>query len=141
MKYYLDTSVVVAALTNEVATLRVLAWMDSQERGSLAISDWVVTEFSAALSMKIRRDEIDTTHRADALTQFHKMVGRTLPLLPVESHHFSTAAELADRHEHGLRAGDALNLAVAFDHGLTLSTLDLGQAQAGIELGISTRLL
>jgi predicted nucleic acid-binding protein len=141
LKYYLDTSVVVAALTNEVATSRVLAWMDGQENGSLAISDWVVTELSAALSIKMRRVEIDTVHRAQALTQFHKMVGRALPLLPVEGHHFSTAADLADRYEHGLRAGDALNLAVAFDHGLTLSTLDAGQARAGIELGISTRLL
>jgi predicted nucleic acid-binding protein len=43
---YLDTSVVVALLTAEPATGRVQDWLRQQDPAELAISDWVVAEFS-----------------------------------------------------------------------------------------------
>jgi predicted nucleic acid-binding protein len=64
---YLDTSLLVAALTNETETRRMQAWLGEQEPSDLAISDWVITEFSAALSMKLRSGQIEVIHRADAL--------------------------------------------------------------------------
>ena len=48
---YLDTSLLVAALTNETETGRMQAWLGEQEPSRLAVSEWVITEFSAALSM------------------------------------------------------------------------------------------
>jgi uncharacterized protein len=55
--------------------------------------------------------------------------------------HFHSGARLADRHSLGLRAGDALHLAVASDYGATLCTLDERLAKAGPPVGIQTRLL
>ncbi len=51
---YVDTSVLVAALTHESRTGEMQEWLAAQPVGGLAISDWVMTEFSAALSVKLR---------------------------------------------------------------------------------------
>ena len=51
---YIDTSVLVAALTNESRTAEMQNWLASQRPEDLMISDWVMTEFSAALSIKVR---------------------------------------------------------------------------------------
>jgi hypothetical protein len=43
-----------------------------------------------------------------------------------------------DQQGLGLRAGDALHLAVAAEHGATLWTLDVRLAEAGPVLGVAT---
>jgi len=133
---YVDTSVVVSALTREAASGRSLAWLARQDAGTLAISDWVATEVSSALSIKIRTGAISESQRADALAGFRRLAGRSLTVLSVERSHFSLAARLADQHALTLRAADALHLAVALDHGLTLCTLDQNLAEAAGLVGV-----
>jgi uncharacterized protein len=138
---YLDTSVLVAALTTEAQTRRMQTWLIEQEPGGLAISEWVATEFSAALSVKLRTGKIDATDRADTLAVFARLRAEDFTILPVSALHFRTAARLADQHSHGLRAGDALHLAICAEHGATLCTLDRRQGEAGVALGVKTKLL
>jgi hypothetical protein len=52
---------------------RMQAWLGEQEPSGLAISDWVITEFSAALSMKLRSGQIEAIHRAGALAMFTRL--------------------------------------------------------------------
>jgi len=138
---YIDTSLLVASLTNEGSTQRVQAWLSEQAPDQLTISRWVVTEFSAALSVKLRTRAIDRSERADALTAFRGLTERSFRVLPVESPHFDLAARLADQSDIGLRAGDALHLALALDHGATLCTLDRRLADAAGALGARADLL
>jgi predicted nucleic acid-binding protein len=54
---------------------------------------------------------------------------------------FRAAAKFADLHDLGLRAGDALHLAIASEHGATIYTLDQRLADAGPELGVPAQML
>jgi uncharacterized protein len=138
---YIDTSLLVAALTNEAETERIQGWLGQQAEGDLAISDWVGTEFSSALSLKLRAGHVEPAHRADALAMFSRLSADNFLVLPVSRLHFRTAARFADQHLLSLRAGDALHLAVCADHGATLCTLDRRLSDAGPALGIKTMLL
>lgn len=137
MIYYLDTSVLVAALTDESATARVQRWLGKRDPGELAISEWVATEFSSALSIKLRSGQIGPDQRAAALAAFVRMCSESLSDLSIAAAQFRAAARFVDQHKLGLRAGDALHLAIAADHGATIATLDKRLAQAALALGVS----
>jgi uncharacterized protein len=135
---YLDTSLLVAALTNESETERMQYWLEQQREEDLAVSDWVVTEFSSALSIKLRTGQIGPGHRAEVLAMFTRLIADSFITLPVSRLDFRMAARLADQHALGLRAGDALHLAICGHHGATLCTLDRRLSDAVSVLGIAT---
>ena len=136
MDTYLDTSVVVAAITREPRTpdaQRLLA----ESGGALSISDWTVTEVASALAIKRRHGSLAGRDHALAGRTFARLSSEALSRLPVLSSDFTRAAALAGRSELTVRAGDALHLAVAERVGGALATFDVSMARAAALLGIA----
>ena len=121
---YVDTSVIVSALTKEADTAVSQIWLTGQETSELTISDWTTTEFACALSIKLRTGGLGADHRAAALSAFTRLCVESLRTLPMEREDFRVAARLGDQSELNLRAGDALHLAICANHGASLCTLD-----------------
>lgn len=141
MTLYLDTSVLVTALTNEPETSKIQAWLEAQDPDDLTISDWVITEFASAVARKLRTGELSEGTRSAVSAQFNRMTSESFAIAPVTATHFRSAARFLERYELGLRAGDALHLAVCADRGTTLCTRDHRLNDAGAILAIQTTLL
>lgn len=138
---YVDTSVLVALLTPEVSTEQAAYWMASHETGSLCTSRWVTTEFAGALARKYRMNRLTAEERHAAQRSYTTLSRASLALLPIRAAHFQTAALIVERADAGIRAGDALHLAVASANGLTLATLDKGFAAGAAQLGYAAELI
>lgn len=141
MTHYLDTSLVIAALTPDTSTEVVHAWLADRTHDVLGVSDWTVTEIASALSMKIRLGHLNEGQRRDVGEVLATWLDASLERVPLPRAAFDDAARLLRRHETGLRAGDALHLATSGVHGACLVTLDRRLAGAGATLGLDAVLV
>jgi predicted nucleic acid-binding protein len=91
----------------------------------------VTTEFSSALSIKLRARQLEAIQRANRLAMFTWLSANSVIVLPIPGLQFRTAARFADQYALGLRAGDARHLAICAVHGATLCTLDYRLSEAG----------
>ena len=134
--FYLDTSFVVAAFSFEPRTDEVRRWIERTPPEDIFISSWVETEFSSAISLKIRTRQIELAERAVILSNWRIFVAETAAVIAVDTRDFETAALFVANHQLALRAGDALHIAVVQSAGCTLVTLDKRMADAALVLGV-----
>jgi len=137
---YLDTSVVVALLTREERSPQALEWLE-QCRETLISSDWLITETHSALSIKQRHHGLSPQARQAAAEQFERLLRGGIELRSLDRGRFRQAAELLQNPELGLRAGDALHLAVALHSRCSrLASFDGRMLQVATALGLSPAL-
>jgi len=121
---YVDTSVIVALLTVEPKTQDVTAWFAGL-RDAPTCSDWLLTEFHSAISIKLRTRQISAANAKRVRKAFELLVDGGLRMVPVSRAAFSQAAIMTQQHAHGLCAGDSLHLAVALELGAShMASLD-----------------
>jgi predicted nucleic acid-binding protein len=121
---YLDTSAAVPMFVPEPASESVVAWFESCT-DTLVSSDWILTEFASALSLKVRRDELAQKHAKAVWEEFEGFSRSGLRLVPVTRAAFVRAAQMVRNIRGALRAGDSLHLAMAIETGATsIATAD-----------------
>ena len=112
-KVYVDTSALVALVTAEPRTASLKTWLRGHAEQTLVSADWCVPEVASALAIKVRSGQLDAAIADEAWTEFGAACDGLLDLMPVEAGDLSYAAQMCRGVPSGLRAGDALHLAVA----------------------------
>ena len=133
---YCDSSLVVPILTPERHGVVARRWLAAQDTSELAVSAWVGTEVASALAMKQRRGVLDSRDRARAWSGWRITFATALKALDIGLADYRRAEQLMDAGERGLRAGDALHLAIAERHRCGMATLDRDLADAARAIGL-----
>ena len=128
-------------MTREEKTRGVQEWLAGRPYGTLVVTDWVCTEFSSAVSLKVRARQIDPRHKDAALTMFSDWCEGTFVMEAISQPDFAVAAHYAARDDVDIRAGDALHAAACMRLGTTMCTLDAKLRAACEFLGIGTETL
>jgi predicted nucleic acid-binding protein len=135
---YLDTSALVALLVDERSAQEVVDWFSGTTDEHVWISRWTVTELASALSLKVRTRQITDELGREAWNAFSDLVRPSLQLSPVLDEDFEAAARLLHRLDLGLRAGDALHVAIALRLRQPVLTLDVRMRAAVVALGLGS---
>ena len=134
---YFDTSFVAPLILPEAASERVAGFLETLPPDELAVSHWTRVEFSSLLAREVRMGGLsaDAARAADA--RFETMIGESFAVLLPGRADFDLARAFLGRFETGLRAGDALHLAIAANRGAAaLYSLDRQLIEAGRQLGV-----
>jgi uncharacterized protein len=142
---YLDTSFLAPLAIPEDTSDLVERYLQRLEPGSLITSLGTRVELASLLSRRQRMGDFDGEQAERIRAAFDRVLGESLHLLVPTPEDFVTAADLLRDHAGGLRAGDALHLAVARNRGpMPILTLDRALVKAakrrGIEVSTGIRL-
>ena len=131
---YVDTSVIVAMLTDEPKTQACKDWFSGLKQAPMS-GDWLVTEFYSAIALKQRTGQLQAKHIKPILRQFETLLNGGLKLMPIGRDAFIEAGKLTHKNTN-TRAGDALHLSVALQcEAKAFVTLDIAQAASAKQLG------
>lgn len=137
---YIDTSVLAAYYCPE--PLSGAAQKAIRKLATPAISPLVEVEFHSAIALKVRTGECEIATANQIVSQFRLHVkDGYYHILPLHVREYDLARDWIARFSTPLRTLDALHLATAFSHGLTLLTADKLLAQSARRLGLKSRLI
>ncbi|WP_375456474.1 type II toxin-antitoxin system VapC family toxin [uncultured Methylobacterium sp.] len=135
MKVYLDTSVLVALLTDDPLTERADAFFRS--RAPIAVvSDFAAAEFASALGRRVRMNEIDAEQARAAFSTLDHWLLRVAHRVELNPSDVADAATFLRRLDLTLRTPDALNIALCRRASAVLATFDDKMAAAAQALGL-----
>ena len=134
MSLYLDASVLVALFVEEASTAQAEARLVGE---TLLISDFGAAEFSAAIARRVRIGDMPASQAPITFQAFDNWVARATSRVVQDVSDAPNADALVRRLNLGLRAPDALHIAIARRLGATLFTFDLGMSSAARMLGLS----
>lgn len=134
---YFDTSFVIPLVLDEPTSALVQRFVAALTKDQLAVSQWTRVEFSSALGRLVRMRALDSRETAAADVQFEYLIAASFAVLLPTAADYDLAKRYLGQPISGLRAGDALHLAVAANNSAeSILTLDKTMLAAGSALGL-----
>jgi predicted nucleic acid-binding protein len=134
---YFDASFVAPLIRHEPTSAALLPFFEELPAGEPAMSRWTRLELSSVLAREVRMARIDGARARAAETDLDLLIGETFVMVVPNAGDFDLAQAYVGRYDTGLRAGDALHLAIARNHGAdAIYTLDKAMLRAGALLGL-----
>lgn len=134
---YFDTSFLAPLFLPELRSAEVAAFVRKLQDANQSVSHWGRVEFCSVLARKVRTGELDAEGAKRADARFENMMGDLFAVILPTADDFTLAKRFLMQVETGLRAGDALHLAVAGNHGAkAIYSLDRAMIKAGKILGL-----
>jgi len=135
--FYFDTSFLAPLILEEKTSGAVERFMAGLPVEALAVSHWTRVEFSSLLAREVRMGGLVPQAAREAGAQFEAIVAESFVVLLPGADDFDLARQYLGNHDAGLRAGDALHLAIAKNNGAeTLYSFDKTLLKAGKTLGV-----
>ena len=134
---YFDTGFLVPLILPEATSDPIARFFEDLPAEDLAVSHWTRVEFASMLAREVRMGKLDAVAAREAGSRFEAMIEESFIVLLPDCGDFDRAREWLCRFETGLRAGDALHLAMASNHGAAaIHCLDKVMISAGTALGL-----
>lgn len=129
---YFDTSFLVPLILPEATSDEIAAFFHGLSVEEFTVSHWTRVEFSSLVAREVRMSGLDVRAATRADARFEAMLAESFSVLLPNAADFTLAKRYLSRFETGLRAGDALHLAIANNHHATaIYSLDKRLLQAG----------
>ncbi|MDO9709095.1 type II toxin-antitoxin system VapC family toxin [Paracraurococcus lichenis] len=133
---YLDASALVSLFMPDAHTPAIRSHL-RRACPAIGIGDFTAAEFAAVTARRVRMRDLTPDQGSRMLAVFDAWVAANAAPLAVDPADIRVAAAFVRRFEFGLRAPDALHLAVCQRLGLPLLTFDARQALAAARLGLA----
>jgi uncharacterized protein len=134
---YLDTSFLAPFYIQEATSASVETILLNIPTDKLAISDWTTVEFTSLVSRRVRMNELNLEQMEAIIHSFQEDSSQSYTVFTVTTADFILASEFIQQWETGLRAGDALHLAIVRNHSIeNLLSLDRKLIDAARQLNI-----
>jgi uncharacterized protein len=138
---YFDTSFLAPLVLPEATSQRVTRFIRRLPVAELATSHWTMVEFASLLAREVRMGALAAVAAGRADTRFEELLAGTFSMVTLDAGDFMLARAFLQRHDTGLRAGDALHLAVASNRSArAVYSLDKKMVTAAARLGLKASL-
>jgi predicted nucleic acid-binding protein len=129
---YFDTSFLAPLVLPESTSDKIAAFVRRLPVEELTVSHWTRVEFSSLIARDVRMSVLDAAAGARADARFEAMVDASFAVLLPSADDFGLAKRYLGKFNTGLRAGDALHLAIAGNRQAeAFYSLDKGPLMAG----------
>lgn len=137
--HYLDSSVLAAILLRDPESERAERLLLSLLGEPQLISHWTGVEVSSAIARRLRMRDINAREAARARLAYDEEFVAKHDVLMLTAADYARARSLLAVDGTKLRAGDALHLAIALNHGVsTFHTLDKDLREFAVQSGLAT---
>ena len=136
---YFDTSFLVPLVLPEASSEPITGFFEGLPTDTLAVSHWTRVEFASLLAREVRMGGLEAAAAREAGSRFDTVIAESFVVFSPNRADFDRARVWLSSFETGLRAGDALHLAIASNRGAeTIYSLDKVMIAAGKTLGVPT---